>query len=77
MFAVSDLMKKTLIDAALIRFHRAKVCFSEFGFPHNQRGDNVVAICGVPSGVHVPKGNAVKFMGLEPWQVLGHCYPEL
>ena len=42
-FAVSALMKKTLIDAALIRFHRAKVCFSEFGFPHNQAGDNVVA----------------------------------
>ena len=34
--AVSELMKKTLIDAPLIRFHGAKVCFSEFGFPHNQ-----------------------------------------
>ena len=42
-FAVSALMNKTLIDAALIRFHRAKVCFSEFGLLHNQRGDNVVA----------------------------------
>ena len=41
--AVSELMKKTLIDAPLIRFHRAKVCFSEFGFPHNQRDDNLVA----------------------------------
>ena len=41
--AVSELMKKTLIDAPLIRFHGAKVCFSEFGFPHNQPGDNVVA----------------------------------
>ena len=45
--AVSELMKKTLIDAPLIRFHRAKVCFSEFGFPHNQRDDNVVAMRGV------------------------------
>ena len=34
-FAVSGLMKKTLIDAPLIRFHRAKVCFSEFGWVHN------------------------------------------
>ena len=41
--AVSELMKKTLIDAPLIRFHRAKVCFSEFGWVHNQRADNVVA----------------------------------
>ena len=33
--AVSELMKKTLIDAPLIRFHKATVCFNVFRNSHN------------------------------------------